>query len=910
MTGQPPRFEPVADRRRIIDRRDVAERLSALPTRNPQPAATALLRDAMNAGRAEIAARLAAHPGVGRAAAASYAFLAEQIVRLAHDFITTRLYPAPNPTAAERLALVGLGGTGRGEMAPYSDLDLMILLADGRAPWCEQVAEALLYMLWDLKVKVGQSVRTIAEAVAIAREDMTARTAMLEARWLWGDRALAAEAEARFRREIVAGTTREFVAAKLAERDARHQRMGDSRYVVEPNVKDGNGGLRDLHTLYWIGQYAFGVERPAELVARGLFSDSEYARFARAERFFWSVRCHLHLAAGRAEERLGFDQQRQIAAAMRYADRPGKSAVERFMQFYFLQAKTVGDLTGQFLAQLDEQLGAKGRRFALPTLKRRPRHLAGFVLDRGRLNIPQDGFFADDPTRLVALFALAAREGLDLHPGAMRVAARDARLVDQVRDEPEANALFLKVLTDPARPDVVLRWMNEAGVFGRFVPDFGRVVAQMQFDMYHHYTVDEHSIRAIGLLAAIERGDLADDHPVSSALMKQIASRRVLYVAVLLHDIAKGRGGDHSELGAEVALRLCPRFGLDEGETETVAWLVRHHLLLSNTAFRRDLADPKTIDDFVASVQSPERLRLLLILTVVDIRAVGPGIWTEWKKTLLRSLFEAAEERLRLGHKQHGRSEQVARRQADLATTLGWKASALKAHGRRLPDSYWLAEPIEWQADNARQVAAAEARIGERTPSVTLTDDPVSGATRVSLFARDRPGLFYRVCAALAGAGANIIDARIHTTRDGMALDNLLVLDGRSQPYRDKRIAKRLTDAVRKALEGDEAPKLSQIAAIGTRVEAFRIAPRVLIADRASRRTTVVEVNARDRTGLLARLAEVIHQAGLTIHSAHVATYGERAVDVFYLTDGEGRKLGRDQAETVRAALLKVAAHT
>ncbi|QNN64749.1 [protein-PII] uridylyltransferase [Sphingomonas rhizophila] len=898
----------IGDRRSIIDRRQLADRLAALAGSDLQPSAMRLLREALDHGRAEIARRLAEHPGNGRAAAAAYAFLAEQIARLAFDFITTRLYPNPNPTAAERLALVGLGGTGRGEMAPFSDLDLMILLGDRRAPWCEQVAEALLYLLWDLQIKVGQSVRTIDEVVAIAKTDMTARTALLEARWLWGDRELSDEAGRRFRREVVNGTVREFVTAKLAERDLRHQRMGDSRYVVEPNVKDGKGGLRDLHTLYWIGQYAFGVDRPVDLVEKGLFTQAEYARFSRAERFFWSVRCHLHLAAGRAEERLGFEHQRQIAAAMNYTDRPGKSAVERFMQFYFLQAKTVGDLTGLFLAQFDEQMAAKGRRFALPTLRRRPKHLAGFVVDRGRLNIPSDHFLADDPVRLVGMFALAAREGLEIHPNAMRAASRDARLVDQVRDDPRANAFFLEVLTNFERPDTVLRWMNEAGVFGRFVPDFGRVVAQMQFDMYHHYTVDEHSIRAIGLLAQIERGELADDHPLSTALIKQIQSRRLLYVAVLLHDIAKGRGGDHSELGAEVALELAPRFGLDEAETETVAWLVRHHLLLSNTAMRRDLADPTTIDDFVAKVQSFERLRLLLILTVVDIRAVGPGVWNEWKRTLLRTLFEAAEERLRLGHKQRGRAEVVARRHDALAAGLGWKATAHRAHVKRLPDSYWLAEPAELQLDNARQVADAEARIGELAPSVVAADDPASGATRISVFAPDQPGLFYRICSALASAGANIIDARIHTTRDGMALDNLLVHDSRGGPYRDKRLLRRLADSVRKALEGGSLPEPPALAPLGPRIEAFKIAPRVMVTDRASRRTTVVEVNARDRPGLLARLAHAIHTEGLTLHSAHVATYGERAVDVFYLTDSAGKKLDPAKSESLRAALLEVAA--
>jgi len=904
---QPPRFDLIADRRSIIDRRAVAERLSALPDRGLQRAATGILKESLEGGRTEIARRLAAEPGRGRVIAASYAFLADQLVRLAYDLVVQRLYPNANPSSGERIAVAGLGGTGRGEMAPYSDLDLMFLCAGNDVPWCEQVIEALLYILWDMKLKVGHSVRTISEMLAAAREDMTVRTALLEGRWLWGDEALYAEAVRRFRSDIVAGTEREFVAAKLAERDERHRRMGDSRYVVEPNIKDGKGGLRDLHTLYWIGQYVFGVERPAELVDKGLFTVAEFRRFERAERFLWSVRNHLHLAAGRAEERLGFDMQRQIADAMRYADRPGKSAVERFMQFYFLNAKAVGDLTGLFLAQLDEQMGERGRRFALPTLRRRPKHLDGFTLDRGRLSIPNDRWFADDPVRLVEMFALAAREGLEIHPNAMRTATRDARLADRVRDDRRANAFFLEVLTARDKPDVALRWMNEAGVFGRFVPDFGRVVAQMQFDMYHHYTVDEHSIRAIGLLSQIERGELAKDHPLSTVLFDQLASRRVLYVAVLLHDIAKGRGGDHSELGAEVAMDLCPRFGLDEEETETVAWLVRHHLLLSNTAFRRDLADPKTVEDFVRVVQSPERLRLLLILTVVDIRAVGPTTWNDWKRQLLRTLYDSAEERLRLGHKQRGRAELVASRQQELADGLAWKPSASRAHARRLPDSYWLAEPAEWQLANARQVAAAEARIGDPLPSVTAEPDAASGATRLSVFAPDRPGLFFRIAAALSGAGASIVDARIHTTRDGMALDNLLVTDAKGRGYEDARNRKRLVSAVEQALVNEAEPVLGEMEKLPRRERAFRVAPRVLIADKASTRTTVVEINARDRPGLLARLAQVIHVAGHQLHSAHIATYGERAVDVFYLTDARGHKLDDPAVQQLREQLLAVA---
>jgi [protein-PII] uridylyltransferase len=890
------------NQRAIVDRRALSERLLRLAAgKRRHRDAVRILGEALAAGREEIARRLAAEPGNGRAAAHATAFLHDQVVRLAHDFI------AGDAPADEPLAMVGLGGTGRGEMAPFSDLDLMFLTGTAPSAGVEAAAEAILHLLWDLKLKVGHSVRSADQLIKLAKGDMTVRTAFLEARPISGDDALFDAAMARFRKQVVSGTAAEFVTAKLAERDERHVRMGDSRYVVEPNVKDGKGGLRDLHTLYWIGKYVHGVARPAEVVGAGLLTAAEFRRFDRAERFLWAVRCHLHLAAGRAEERLSFDYQRQIAETMNYADRPGKSAVERFMQFYFLNAKTVGDLTGLFLAQLDEQLGKKGLRFALPTIRRRPKRLGGFVLDRGRISIPSDDFFQDDPVRLLEMFALAARERLEVHPNAMRAATRDAPLIDRkVRYDPRANALFMETLTSLHSPEIVLRWMNEAGVFGRFVPDFGRVVAQMQFDMYHHYTVDEHSIRALGLLAAIERGELKQDHPISTAIFRQIASRRVLYVAVLLHDIAKGRGGDHSVIGADIALRVAPRLGLDQAETETVSWLVRHHLLMSSTAFKRDLADPKTIEDFVHQVQSPERLRLLLILTVVDIRAVGPGIWNEWKRTLLRSLFEAAEERLRLGHKQHGRAELVDARRRELAAELGWKASAARAHAKRLPDSYWLAEPLACPAANARKVAAAAARIGEPRPHVVVEDDPESGATRVSVFTPDREGLFYRICAGLAEAGANIIDARIHTTRDGLALDNLLVLDGRRQPYRDRRLRGRLGRSVEQAVAGADPPPLPRPVA-QRRAGAFEVAPSVAIADRASTRTTVVEVNALDRPALLASLTAAIARSGHRIHSAHIATYGERAVDVFYLTNGAGKKLTAEENEALRSALAAAA---
>ncbi|CAA9520463.1 MAG: [Protein-PII] uridylyltransferase / [Protein-PII]-UMP uridylyl-removing enzyme [uncultured Sphingomonadaceae bacterium] len=901
-------MQPESDPEPIIDEPALHAALLALPEAEPSALRRAMLpplKGALHHGRAEIARRLEARPQAGRELAAAYAELTDALLRAVHRVTVERLYPLSNPTAAERLLVIAVGGYGRGEMALHSDVDLGFVTPWKPTPWAEQVIESILYVLWDLGLKIGQSARSLDELVAVAKADQTAATALLEARHVCGDRALGGEAAARFWDEVVAKDARAFVYAKLAERDARHRRMGDSRYVVEPNVKEGKGGLRDLHALLWIARYAFRVGALEELVKRGVLTAAELGRYRRAERFLWAVRCHLHLLARRAEDRLTFDLQREIAARMNYREAAGQSAVERFMRRYFLHAKEVGSLTGVFLAQLDESLAEKGRRFAMPGLPaifRRRRRLDGFVLDRGRLASPHDGWFAEDPTRLVRLFAVAAAHELEIHPLTMRAASRDARLIDAtVRDDAFANAYFLDVLGS-RDPELVLRWMNEAGVIGRFLPDFNRVVAQMQFDMYHHYTVDEHTIRALGLLARLERGEV-EDQELASAILRQASARRALRVAVLLHDIAKGRGGDHSVLGAEVAGQLGPRLGLTPGETELVAWLVRHHLLMSRFAFKRDLADPKTIADFAALVQSPERLRLLFVLTVVDISAVGPGVMNGWKRQLLAELFEAAEETLRLGHKQRGRAERVGAKQEALRQALGWDEARFAAYGGRMPDAYWLAEPDEVLRANALQIADASPDADEPLLSLRTAVDEARGATWVTLHAADHPGLFYRLAGAISLAGGNIIDARVHTTRDGAAVDNLLVQDPLGRPFADPAQIERLERCVRDALANRHrlAERLDARPLPRARAEAFSIEPLALVDDRASNRYTVAEVNARDRPALLHDLAYALFTSGVTIHSAHIATYGERAVDVFYVTDLLGVKI----ADPARLAELE-----
>ena len=615
------------------------------------------LKQAIEHGRLSVQTRFEANDIDGNKAKGELSFLFDQVIRIVHD-AAARTYPSANPTAGDRLAIVAVGGYGRGELAPYSDIDLLFLFPWKQTARGEQVVEYMLYMLWDLGLKVGHSTRSIEDCIRLSKQDLTIRTALLEARFLWGEQALFLELRKSFSDQVISGAAMDFVTGKLAERDTRHEKMGDSRYYVEPNIKDGKGGLRDLQTLYWIAKFAYEVDSVADLVDRDVLTKAEARNFSKDQNFLWSVRFHLHYISGRGEERLTFDVQTLISERMGYAERAGASGVERFMKHYYIVAKDVGDLTRIFCAAIEAENMSKPI-IRLPRL-RRARDLMGFQIDRDRLTVADENQFAEDPVALIRLFYVAHNEGLDIHPHALRLVTQNLKRIDKnLRADPEANRMFVEMATSIASPEMVLTRMNEAGVFGKFLRDFGRVVGQTQHDMYHVYTVDEHTIQAIGLLAKIERGELKKDHPVASEVIHKISSRRALYMSVLFHDIAKGRGGDHSVLGARVAKRVCPRLGLDAEEAESVEWLVAEHLLMSDVAQKRDLNDPKTIRDFVETVQSPERLRLLLCLTVVHMRATGPNVWNNWKAQLLRELYHAAGDVMSGGQLTNARADRV-----------------------------------------------------------------------------------------------------------------------------------------------------------------------------------------------------------------------------------------------------------
>ncbi|HXZ67571.1 MAG TPA: [protein-PII] uridylyltransferase, partial [Alphaproteobacteria bacterium] len=832
----------------------------------------------------------AAHLGIKAARALSE--LMDAVITALYIYTTEITFPRNNPTASERLAVVATGGYGRGTLAPGSDVDLLFLLPYKQTAWGESVVEAMLYVLWDLGLKVGHGTRSVSECITEARRDMTTRTALLEARFLIGEERLYRELRQRYWQDVARMTTTEFIDAKLKEREERHLRTGNSRYSVEPNIKDGKGGQRDLQTLFWIGKYVYRVETERDLVTAGLLTSEECDLFEAADSFLWEVRCMLHFVAGRAEETLSFDRQLDLAEAFGFRGETGMKGVEHFMKRYFSTAKDVGDLTRIIIAVLEHEHKKSFPMLGLLSFDTWRGTIGGaFRIQDGRLDIVDDDVFSHDPVNLLRLFQISDAENRLLHPHAVKVAAKNAYLIDDaVRNDREANSLFIDILTSRHDPERVFRDMNETGVLGAFIPDFGKVVAMMQFNMYHHYTVDEHLIRAIGNLARIDRGELEEDHPLSNQLIKKIQNRRALYVAVMLHDIAKGREEDHSIAGERIARELGPRLGLTPAEVETVAWLVREHLTFSTIAQSRDPADPKTIAAFTQIVQSPERLKLLLILTVADIRAVGPGVWNGWKGELLRTLYFGAEAELSGGFSiaQTGRIEE---RKRELAEKLAdWPADAVAAWLKRHAPAYWLGLDIKAQEVHARLTRQAD--LAGRKTAMAFESDGFRSVTAVTIYTPDAPGLFAKLAGAISSVGASIQDAKAFTTNDQMALDVFYIQDAQGLPLNEALDVERLKQRLEAAIAGTFDPAASvRPVQLARRQRAFDVEPDVIIDNQASDLTTLIEVNARDRAGLLYDLARTLAAEKLSITSAHIATFGEKVVDVFYVLDNEGRKV-------------------
>ncbi|SIQ70699.1 UTP--GlnB (protein PII) uridylyltransferase, GlnD [Rhizobium sp. RU20A] len=871
----------------------------------------AAFKEANLAGRAK-ARELLFADGSGLECARRISWLQDQLISILHDFVLAEIFDAGQTPEIMRITVAAVGGYGRGTLAPGSDIDLLFLLPQKKQAWAEPAIEFMLYILWDLGFKVGHATRTVEECIRLSRSDMTIRTAILEFRYICGSATLAAELETRFDNEIVKNTGPDFIAAKLAERDERHRKAGDTRYLVEPNVKEGKGGLRDIHTLFWIAKYFYRVKDSADLVKLGVLSKQELKLFEKSDDFLWAVRCHMHFLTGKAEERLSFDIQREIAECLGYQDHPGLSAVERFMKHYFLVAKNVGDLTRIICAALEDQQAKQqpGLSGVISRFANRSRKIAGttdFLDDGGRITIASPDVFKRDPVNLLRLFHIADIAGLEFHPAALKQVTRSLSLITpQLRDDEEANRLFLSILTSRRDPELILRRMNESGVLARFIPEFGKIVSMMQFNMYHHYTVDEHLLRTVRVLSRIEQGKEEDAHPLAGKLMQHIEDREALYVAVLLHDIAKGRPEDHSVAGARVARKLCPRFGLTPKQTETVAWLIQEHLTMSMVAQTRDLNDRKTIIDFAEKVQSLERLKMLIVLTVCDIRAVGPGVWNGWKGQLLRTLYYETELMISGGFSEMPRKERAQHAAGMLERALTeWSDADREIYAKLHYQPYLLTVPLEDQIRHADFIRETD-RAG-RTLATMVRTHQFHGITEITVLAPDHPRLLAVIAGACAAAGANIVDAQIFTTSDGRALDTILVSREFAIDGDEMRRATSVGRLIEEVLSGTK--RLPEVIASRTkgkrRSKAFTVTPSVTISNSLSNKFTVIEMECLDRPGLLSEVTSMMSDLSLDIASAHITTFGEKVIDTFYVTDLLGEKITSENRQMNISARIR-----
>jgi [protein-PII] uridylyltransferase len=883
-------------------RLDAAAREAAEADRPLRSEAVTVLLAARREAAAAIEAQLAAAPRSAAGTVRAYAALTDTIVRAVLRYVTLHLHPVSNPTECERLAVIAVGGYGRAEMAPHSDVDLLFLTPWKLTPWAESVVESMLYVLWDLHLKVGHATRTVKDCLRLGREDYTIRTALLEHRHICGDAALAQELTERLWRDLFRNTGRDFVTAKLAERDERLKKQGGQRYMLEPNVKEGKGGLRDLQSLFWIAKYLHRVDSSAALLSLGFFRPEEFEAFRRAEDFLWAVRCHLHLIAGRATDQLTFDMQVPVAERMGYSDGGGRRAVEHFMQDYFRHATRVGEVTRIFLTALEASHVKQAPAF-LRMLRRRRLARAPYRINQNRLDVADETAFLDDKLNLIRVFEEALRTGVLLHPDTMRLISANLHLIDEeVRQSPEAQRIFIDLLLKHGNPERALRRMNELGALAAFIPEFEPIVAMMQFNMYHHYTVDEHTIQCISTLAQIERGELVEELPIASRILADGLNRRVIYVALLLHDIGKGRPDDHSVLGAQIARRVAPRLGLNAEESETVEWLVRHHLVMSDTAQKRDISDPRTVRDFAKAVRTKKRLDLLTVLTVCDIRGVGPNTWNNWKAMLLRGLYRQTADALENGLEDLNRDKREHEAKRALREALkGWDARDFRREAARHYGPYWQGLTTETQAVFARLLRD----LGADEIRIDLHPEPERDATRACFALADHPGIFSRLAGALALAGANVVDARTYTSKDGYATAVFWIQDAEGAPYEESRLP-RLRQTIEKTLKGEVVAReaLKSKDKIRKREKEFVVPTSIAFDNEGSDIYTIIEVDTRDRPGLLYDLTRTLAANNIYIASAVIATYGAQVVDAFYVKDMFGLKLhGKAKREALEKKL-------
>ncbi|MEY4762550.1 MAG: hypothetical protein RLZZ200_2406 [Pseudomonadota bacterium] len=805
------------------------------------------------------------------------------------------------PSLAASFSLLAVGGYGRGELHPASDVDILVLVPEGEElhDSARGQVEQLVRFLWDIGLEVGHSVRTPSQCAEESSADVGVMTTLLESRHVAGSETLPET----MRRALAPDRiwpARQFFEAKLKEQADRHAKANDTAYNLEPNVKTGPGGLRDLQTIGWVAKRHFGVQGLEELVTQGYLTPAELRKLQQAQEFLWKVRFGLHVLTGRHEDRLLFDHQIKLAQSFGYEDASYTLAVEQLMQRYY---RTVLDVSflNELLLQLfrDAILSEEG-----PPRSINPR----FQIRNDHLEAVSPDTFARNPSALLELFVLLQQhpEIRGVRAATMRSLARHLWLIDEeFRQNPRHHRLFLEILRAPVGVTHELRRMNTYGILGRYIPAFGRIVGRMQYDLFHAYTVDAHTLFVLSNLRRLAMPKFDHEFPLLSGIMQLLPKPEIVYLAALFHDIAKGRGGDHSELGSVDAEAFCLEQGLSRYDARLVAWLVRNHLLLSLTAQKKDIADPQVINEFAQQVGDENHLDCLYMLTVADVRGTNPRLWNSWKASLFQEFYERVRGALRRGLERPIDEEQLLREHQDGARALLSEqgvTDGVDGIWARLSPAYFLRHSPQEIAWHTRLLVHRDPSSEE--PLVSVEPRSERGTTAVLIHAPHRRHGFARATAVLDQLGLTIVDARITPTENGFSLDLYHVLEEDGAPIEDPERVREIEEQLWRSLQRPEDSALGVSRRAPRQVRMFNTPTQLAISTDEHNRRTVLELIAGDRPGLLCDVGKVLWELRIDLHGAKVSTLGERAEDVFYVTDPAQQPLDETAAENLRQRLL------
>jgi [protein-PII] uridylyltransferase len=809
------------------------------------------------------------------------------------DFV--RRYPSQNQSCA----VIAQGGYGRGELNPYSDIDLLFLYSWKVSPYVEAVTERLLYTLWDAGLQVGHATRTVAESMGLAASDMKVKTALLDARYLCGDYGLYGEFEQAVESRLVTKRVNRFVREKLEENRARHASYGGSVYLLEPDVKDGEGGLRDLHTARWIGRVKADARDLDSLASKGIVASSDVGKIKSSQDFLLRVRNELHFSAGKHQDQLTFEEQEKVSRALGFEGEGTLKGVEVFMRTYYLHAAQISRLTSLVIHRItDSSRPLFGGRYSFARTLRE-----GVRVSQGQLSITKPGILESEPGNLIAIFAEAQKQRCELSHGSRELLREHTgRIDDEFRRSAAANVPFFQILKWKERVYETLLEMHRCEILGAFIPEFGRLLCMVLHDAYHIYTVDQHSLKLIKEIEMLKAGAYKDSLPLLTQLAREADKIELLYLGLMFHDIGKGFGGGHSEIGARLVRPIARRMRLNADDGALVEFLVRHHLLMTHTAFRRDLEDPKTILDFAKTMGNIHNLKMLYLLTFADVKAVGPDVWNPWKASLLGELYIKTLNLLEEVEKGEFEREDLRaalrRIQGRVRRQLSKDHPAERVNHflETMPERYFMSTS---ENEIPAHFELMEEFTGESAVS-RVEHFPERDCSSLVICTRDRPGLFASITGTLTGLHLDILNARIFTSNDGRILDVFRVSHrGRPELVMAEQKWAKFRSTLDGVLQGKlEVARLVENSQRSTFLQ--RHAPKVStvieVDNQASDNFTIVEVFAEDRLGVLFKITHALHQLGLSIHVAKISTNVDQVADIFYITDGKGEKI-RDPAQ-------------